>query len=218
MIYSKFNDINAVLTKAYKLLEAIEVQYNQSLHDKKINIDLLVEIKDYLWNLKSWLDYLWNKIWLDYFPFWNSEKDFLNKVKEINQNLVDNLKEIQPYNDNIIKNFNVLNNKNKHLTLIPQKRQETRQITVSNWWWSVSWGPWVTFWNWVSIMWVSIDPKTQLPIPNNAVKTEIITWIDFIFDNSNIDSLDFNISALPFLKLSFQKVLLIITKIEELVN
>lgn len=218
MIYSKFWDVNAVLSKAYKLLETIEIQYNKSLHDKEINSDLLVEIKDFFWNLKSWLDYLWNKIWLEYFPFWNSEKDFLNKVKLIDPKLVDNIKIIQPYNENLIKNFNILNNKNKHLTLIPQKRQETKQVNVSNWYWSVSWWPGVTFWNWVSIMWVPIDPKTQLPIQNNIVKTEIITWVDFIFDNSEIPSLDSNISALPFLKKSFEKIIDIIKEIEKILN
>ena len=217
MIYSKFTDINAVITKANNLLILIESKYKESLEKQKIDDELLVEIKDYFWNLKSWLDYLWNKLGLDYFPLWNSEKDFLNKVKWLSSNLINILKDTQLYNDNIIKNFNILNNKNKHLTLIPQKRKETKQVNVSNWYWSVSWWTWVTFWNWVSVMWVPIDSRTQLPIQNNILKTEIIIWIDFIFDNSDIKSLDSNISALPFLKEIFNKIIWIVKNIEKII-
>ena len=38
-------------------------------------------------------------------------------------------------------------------------------------------------------MGVPIDPRTQLPIPNNIVKTEIITWVDFKFENIDISAL-----------------------------
>ena len=63
-------------------------------------------------------------------------------------------------------------------------------------------------------MGVSIDPSTQLPIPNDIVKTEIITWIDFIFDNTGIEELDANISALSFLKSIFPEIEKIIKEIE----
>jgi len=61
---------------------------------------------------------------------------------------------------------------------------------------------------------VPIDPATQLPIPNNTVKTEIITWIDFIFDNTEIKELDSNISALSFLKETLTEIKKIIREIE----
>jgi len=213
-MYSKFEDINAVIKKASMLFTTIEQWYNNSLEKQNIDYDLLVEIKDFLWNLRSGLDYLWNKIWLEYFPMCNSKNDLINKTKKLSQDIINQLELYQPYTDNLIKNFNNLNNKNKHLTLIPQIRKETRQVSVSNWHWNVSRWPWVTFWNWVSVMWVPIDPATQLPIPNNTVKTEIITWIDFIFDNTEIKELDSNISALSFLKETLTEIKKIIREIE----
>lgn len=30
-------------------------------------------------------------------------------------------------------------------------------------------------------MGVPIDPRTQLPVPNDVVKTNITTWVDFKF-------------------------------------
>lgn len=213
-MYSKFDDINTVIKKANNLLKTIDVWYNDSLKKQKIESDLLVEIKDFLWNLRSWLDYLWNKIWLEYFPMCKSKNDLINKTNGLSQDILDKIESYQPYKNNLIKNFNTLNNKNKHLTLTPQKRIETKQVSVSRWWWSVSWWPWATFWSWVSVMGVSIDPSTQLPIPNDIVKTEIITWIDFIFDNTGIEELDANISALSFLKSIFPEIEKIIKEIE----
>lgn len=71
------------------------------------------------------------------------------------------------------------------------------------------------FWSWVTVMWVSINPSTQLPIENNIVKTEINTWIDFKFDNKYFESLSDNISVLPFLKQSFEEIKTIIFSIEK---
>jgi hypothetical protein len=197
---SKYDDINAVIKKANALLENIISWYNNSLEKQKIDNDLLVEIKDFFGNLRSWLDYLWNKIWLENFPMCNSKKDLINKAGKLTQNILYKIELYQPYTNDLIKNFNYLNNKNKHLTLTPQKKTETRKVSVSRWGWSVSRWPWVKFWEWVSVMGVPIDPLTQLPIPNDVVKTDIINWIDFIFDNSDIKELDDNISVLPFLK------------------
>ncbi len=63
----------------------------------------------------------------------------------------------------------------------------------------VSWGPGVSFGSGVRVMGVPIDPRTQLPIPNDQVKTEIVTWVDFKFkDNGE--------SVIPFIQVSIQKV------------
>lgn len=50
-------------------------------------------------------------------------------------------------------------------------------------------GAGVTFGSGVSVMGVPIDPNTQLPISNNIVKTEIVTWVDFQFEDINVSAL-----------------------------
>ena len=45
----------------------------------------------------------------------------------------------------------------------------------------MSWGPGVSFGAGVSVMGVPIDPRTQMPVPNNVVQTEVVTWVDFRF-------------------------------------
>jgi hypothetical protein len=48
-------------------------------------------------------------------------------------------------------------------------------------------------------MGVPIDPRTQLPVTNNTVKTEIITWVDFQFE-------DINVSAIWLTKESLKRI------------
>ena len=99
-----------------------------------------------------------------------------------------------------LNRFNKINNENKHSDLVEQVRTETKQVSVTNpAGGSVSWGPGVTFGAGVQIMGVPIDPQTQLPVPNNIVKTEIITWVDFKFNNVDV-------SALWLLKESLKQV------------
>jgi hypothetical protein len=57
-----------------------------------------------------------------------------------------------------------------------------------------------------------------MPVPNNIVKTERITWVSFEFDNSNCPELPSNISALPFLKQCFEKVTQAISEIETVIK
>jgi len=48
-------------------------------------------------------------------------------------------------------------------------------------------------------MGVPIDPRTQLPVPNNRVQTTITTWVDFKFS-------EIGESALPFVEKSLDAV------------
>lgn len=215
--YSKHDDINTILMTASSQLQFIESQYSQSLHSQNISNELLSNIKDYLGNLRSSLDYLVNKFpgYQGNFPISNSELDFVNKTKKMPQNFQDKLLKWQPFNNNSwISWFNILNNKHKHVSLIPQKRVENIQTTVSNSQGSVSWSSGVTFGPGVSIMGIPVDPTTQLPVPNSIVKTERVTWIDFLFDNSVSLELPNNLSALPFLKDCFDKVKNIVKDLE----
>lgn len=219
MNYSKYPDIEAVLIKAKEQLNKIESAYVDALHSKSIPNELLVDIKDYLGNVRSALDYLACKIQSKnaYFPVANNAPDFANKVKDFPTNTISILEGVQSYkSDAWLSNFSLLSNKNKHVTLIPQTRKEVKETRITGPSGKVSWGSGVTFGNGVSVMGVPIDPQTQLPVQNNIVTTEIITWVHFFFDNTNFKSLHGNISALPFLKESFEKITKIIKDIEDI--
>ena len=60
-------------------------------------------------------------------------------------------------------------------------------------------GPGVSFGGGVSVMGVPIDSITQLPIPNDQVRTDIVIWVDFRFKENGL-------SVLPFIEQSLKKV------------
>lgn len=218
---SRKNDIEALLKRAETTLQKITKEYDQSLHSKEISADLRIDIKDYFGNLRSILDYLAHDI-VDkycpnanpknnlYFPIRSDLNAFTIEMNKSYPDLITNnvtiyniLEDLQPYkkDDNKwLTSFNKLNNENKHDKLVAQTRTETKSVTVTgNSGGSVSWGPGVTFGSGVSIMGVPIDPRTQLPVPNNIVKTEIVTWVDFHFE-------DINVSAIWLTKESLAKI------------
>lgn len=100
------------------------------------------------------------------------------------------LQKIQPYNSDYAWLTHLAKYASeKHIRLTPQKRMETRRVTVAGGNGSVSWGSGVTFGSGVSIMGVPIDPRTQMPVPNNIVETKVENWISFLFDDSDINVL-----------------------------
>lgn len=225
--FSKFNDIEAVMNKANIMLPAIEEEYLKCLKEENIPENLLVEIKDYLANLRSALDYLWHKIpGVDdgFFPIANSEKDFNNRMVNINSKYTDILRKKQSYNLNSwIRCFNLFRNKNIHLTLVPQKRKETKEFSVKK---TGAKEAVATFrgctfggnGNHISMYGVPmpIDLRTQFPKDVQGLDIERKIWVDFLFDGSSI-SPDFpvGVSALPFLKKSLKNVEQIISELEK---
>ena len=225
--FSKFKDIDAVMTKANKMLLDIEQGYLKCLQEEKIPESLLVDIKDYLANLRTSLDYLWCKISNvsnGYFPIANSEKEFNNKKVGVDKKYVDILKRWQSYDENSwIRCFNRFRNKNSHVTLIPQTKEELREFSIKE---ANSKEKMVTFsgctftgaGNHISVggMLVPIDLETQFPKNVEGLDIERKIWVNFLFDGSSI-SLDFptGVSALPFLKKSFKNVRQILAELEE---
>jgi hypothetical protein len=205
------NDIGALIKRADTAAEKITEEYNQSLHAKEISTDLRIDIKDFFGNLRSILDYIAHDI-VDaycpnanrknnlYFPIRSDQNTFDSEINKYYPDLPTNkptiyqtLNNLQPFksDDNKwLSFFNKLNNENKHDRLVAQTRTETKRVTVTGQrGGSVSWGPGVTFGGGVSVMGVPIDPNTQLPVPNNLVKTEIVTWVDFQFDGINVSAI-----------------------------
>ncbi|MDO8527898.1 MAG: hypothetical protein Q7T03_09455 [Deltaproteobacteria bacterium] len=213
---SQFDDVNAVLKKAESSLIVIEDGYKKSLRETKIGADLLVEIKDYLGNLRSALDYLRKKISNHNFPICDQEADFEKRSTDLPALVKNSIKKWQPFNDQKwMEWFNKLNNELKHVTPIPQKRTESVETRVSHpQGGGVSWTSGVTFHGNVSVMGVPINPRTQLPVPNNILKTEKITWVSFCFDNHNVPGLPSNLVVLPFLKECFEKIIKVVSDVE----
>jgi len=215
---NRSKSITALIGKAKKDFVVLKKDYNNSLDQKVISEELKIDIKNIFENLRSSLDYLAHDIHeacitakppkILYFPIKQSRKEFdigINKdFVDLNTNFTDVytiLENVQPYNDPWLTKFNKLNNNNKHQDLVEQTRTEQRRVTVSsksgNG--SVSWGPGVTFGNGVSVMGVSVDPRTQMPAPNNRVNTEVVIWVDFKFQENDE-------SVLPFIEASINKI------------
>ena len=211
------SSVEALLKRSNIIFIDLKRAYEESLHDKNIREDLKVDIKNIFENLRSCLDYFAQDIFETccassrkpdrlYFPIRSSLTEFNQIISRdypglqtTNKAVYDILESIQPYRDPWLNYFNSLNNENKHQDLVEQTRTESPHVTVSRGQGSVSWGPGVTFSGGVSVMGVPIDPKTQLPISNNLVKTEIIIWVDFRFK-------DIGLSVLPFIEKSLSKV------------
>lgn len=204
-------DIEALLKRADATLQKISSEYDNSLHSKTVSADLRIDIKDYFSNLRSILDYIAHDIVDKYCPNANPKNNLYFPIRgdlnafavemtksypdliTNNKTVYDILENLQPFKKDENKwltFFNKLNNENKHERLVAQTRTETKNVTVTGQGGgSVSWGSGVTFGSGVSVMGVPINPNTQLPIPNNIVKTEIVTWVDFQFEDINVSVL-----------------------------
>jgi len=228
--FSKFNDIDAVLDKANNMLPKIEEAYLDCLKEKEIPDSLLVEIKDFLGNLRSALDYAWHKLPCvsdGYFPVANSLSDFTVKTNKIDLQYSSIIQKHQDYDPNSwIRCFSLFRNKNTHVTLIPQKRVETPSLNIEHNGVGIrlSGGASIRMGTGTSMsLGGAVIPGGQtissyssglIGDPRLNVKKEI--WVDFVFDGSSISS-DFpeGISALPFLKKSLSSVANIITDLEK---
>lgn len=203
------SSIEALLRRATADASALHVAYQTSLSAKHISDELRVQIKSIFENLRSCFDYMARDIFDSkcasakkpnrlYFPIRQSAPEFQKAIASDFAGLavaapavVAAVEAIQPYNDPWLGKFNKLNNHNKHQDLVEQTRTEAKHVKVSSGGGSVSWGPGVTFGSGVSVMGVPIDPRTQMPVPNNLVRTDVVTWVDFRFsevDESNLYS------------------------------
>jgi hypothetical protein len=179
--------------------------------------DLKADIKNIFENLRSCLDYLAHDIYEThcpaakspdrlYFPIRATDAEFTQAVSrdypglQVTSAVVSGILEsVQPYRDPWLGRFNRMNNDNKHQDLVEQTRTESRHVTVSRGGGSVSWGSGVTFGCGVNVMGVPIEPRTQMPVPNNVSQTQVITWVDFRFKENGV-------SVLPFIETSLKNV------------
>jgi hypothetical protein len=206
-------DILALLKHCENNFLIIEREYNKSLGSKNITADLRIEIKNFINNIRSILDYLacdirerhcpdQNPDDKFYFPIYIEKEKFrpyISKkyagLEKSANDLFNYLEDLQPFNNKNFKwlhQLNEINNQNKHNKLVEQVRVESKQVTVSSnsGGGNVSWNPnGVFFGSGVSVMGVPINPATQLPVTNQTTTTKIITWVDFKFEDSDISAL-----------------------------
>ena len=160
-----FANAKELVEFAKESFEQIKKTYQESLQEKIIKPKLLIEIKNFMENLRSALDYTAcglcdkygdkSKNQSIYFPYaWKglSEIDFKTKniidkkipgIKSKRPDIVAQIESYQYFADPHTKwlpIFMDLNNKNKHQNLTPQKRKESKQLNISSGGVSISMG------------------------------------------------------------------------------
>jgi hypothetical protein len=226
MRYSKQDDIDTLMSHAYKELQKIRIEYGSALHSRSIPSQLLVDIKNYLENLRSSLEYLAKSMGnaKSDFPVTLSQTEFDNKTSGLDVKAKAVFAKYQKFNDgNWLSNFSTLNNKNKHVGLTPQVRLETRTQSISHQDVSITIGEGASIQlgegATISLGGATIHGGQTLQVGaplrgDSRLKMKEEIWVDFIFDNTDIPALSSDISALPFLEESFTKVSSIIQDAE----
>lgn len=137
--------------------ENIEQKYKAALSEKNIPTSLQIDVKNFMENLRSVLDYIAHDIYETvikpervkiclkeikniYFPYGKSENDFksglgssLPDLQSLNPKVFALIESIQPYkcSDVWLYEFCRIVNEKKHDTLSPQIRTETKTMTAS---------------------------------------------------------------------------------------
>jgi hypothetical protein len=217
--------IEALIRKSREAYAELTKAYDASLHDKSIREDLKVDIKNIFENLRSCLDYLAHEVFDAfckgakkpdrlYFPIRRTAAEFAQTMQRDYPGLeagskavFDTLEATQPFRDPWLGQFNQLNNENKHQDLVEQTRTESKHVSVKGpGGGGVSWGPGVKFGSGVRVMGVPIDPRTQLPVPNNIVKTDITIWVDFKFREGGQSVLPFLEKSITWVESTYQAI------------
>lgn len=226
-------DIQYLISKCEKKVLPLEEAYKNALHEQKIPVEIRGVVREILIDLRSVLDFLAHEIVETqkikppkklYFPILADLKSFNSKMTEwypnldnINKPLFDYLLSIQPFSKgtrNWIKDFNTLNNTNKHDRIVPHERQEMSYTTtllheqpVGG----VSWGKRVTSHGSIRVKGGKMNTKTQLPEPDSNIEVKKVTWIDFHFEGSKI-------SAFELVKNAIKGINEIVKEVEKNIN
>lgn len=215
MAYSKFADVDAVLQHASTSLKTIESQYNEALKTKQVPAALQIEIKNFLQNLRSALDYVSQRVpgHGRNYPMCAHPNELSNATRGASPAAASILSKWQPFSHTWLKNFNWLNNEHKHQMLVPQTTTQVETTQAHSAGGSVTWDPGsVRFGPGVFIEGRPVDVTTQMPAGAIIRKT---IWIDFHFDPTGAPAgISTNISVLPFLRECAAKVPLIVEELE----
>jgi len=162
-----FDDARKLVQYAKDQLVEIEREYYSSLSENAVRTGLLINIKNFMENLRSSLDFtahgLFQKYGFSastkpniYFPYasLNQSKDDFRKSRRIDQCIpgisnrrLDIVEKIESYqyfanpNNKWLPIFMDLNNENKHQQLTPQTRKEAKELRISSGGASISMSP-----------------------------------------------------------------------------
>lgn len=215
MARSKFSDINALLDHAVTSYGEIERQYNEALHQKQVPPTLQIEIKNFLQNLRSVLDYLGQRVpgFERNYPMCNHINQTANSMRGASVASADAMTKWQPFNQPWLESFNWLNNEHKHQMLVPQTKTERVTTEAKSAGGSVTWDPGsVTFGSGVFIEGKPVNVHTQMPAGATITRT---IWIDFHFQpQGSPNGIQANASVLPFLKECLDKIPQIVGDVE----
>ena len=149
-----FDDALALLSHADDQLAAIKAEYDKSLHDRAVKPQLLVEIKNFMENLRSALDFTAHglfakygsssqahpKIYFPYATLAQGRAEFLEGLAlripglaKARPDIVAKLESWQHFADPAngwLPSFMDLNNENKHQQLTPQVRKESKELRL----------------------------------------------------------------------------------------
>jgi hypothetical protein len=164
---SHFDDANHLVQHAREQLAQIQQAYNASLSETEIKPNLLIEIKNFMENLRSGLDFVAHglfsrhgssktsrvQVYFPYSPLNQSRKEFQSSrrvdscIPGISNSRPDIVAKIEAYqhfaapNNRWLPLFMDLNNTNKHQQLTPQVRREAKELKISSDGSSMSVGP-----------------------------------------------------------------------------
>lgn len=153
-----FIEAKYLIAYSKESLVKIKTVYDESLHEKEIKNSLLIEIKNFMENLRSALDYSAHGLYHKYgdktknadkiyFPYaWDgldqaqfvAKKIIEQKIPGLTVNRPDIAKRIDSYqhfsssNNSWLPKFMDLNNENKHQKLTPQTRKEVKQLNITS--------------------------------------------------------------------------------------
>jgi hypothetical protein len=151
-----FDDAKELVHHATDTLHRIEKAYSESLGERTIKPKLLIEIKNFMENLRSALDFSAHglfkkygvsaksspKIYFPYVTLSENKTDFLKKVDScipgMSANRPDIVAKLESYQhfsnpaNKWLPIFMELNNENKHQKLTPQERKETKELRISS--------------------------------------------------------------------------------------
>jgi len=155
---SYFNDTKKLIKHAENQFGKIKKIYEQSLREKSIKSELLIEIKNLMENLRSALDFTAYGLFIKYgdqtisnpkiyFPYAlerQSKSDFQNQnriekcipgLSVSRPDIVTKIESYQYFADptNVwLPQFMILCNENKHQQLTPQERREIKQLKLTS--------------------------------------------------------------------------------------
>jgi len=155
---SHFDDASNLVNYCKDSFEKIKKDYEESLHEKTVKTSLLIEIKNFMENLRSALDFCAHGLFDKYgdqakkgakiyFPYawegldaasFKSKKIIDQKIPGLPSNRPDIASKIESYQyfadpkNHWLPKFMDLNNENKHQNLTPQQRKEIKQLKISS--------------------------------------------------------------------------------------